>query len=190
MKISVLGPPGAGKGTQATLLAKTLGIPRICAGEMLRELGKERSSLGKKVKETIEGGELVPDDLVSTLLEGRLKEGDAKKGFVLDGIPRTENQVQMFDKLFSLDKVILLKLDKETAISRLLGRGREDDTPKAIERRFAIFNREIGRIAERYRAAGVLVEIDAKGDPQEVHRRIISHLTNEQTNKDQIGRAD
>lgn len=184
MLISVLGPPGAGKGTQAKLLAKTLGVPRICAGEMLRELSGEESRLGKRVKETITRGELVPNELVLDLLRKRLAESDTQGGFVLDGIPRTEDQVRMFAKLFSLDKVFLLKLDGETAIARLLERGREDDTPKAIERRFAIFNREIGKISKRYQKAGILVEIDAGGDPREVHRRILVELEKGNAGKD------
>lgn len=177
MRIAIIGLPGSGKGSQARLLSETFSIPRICVGEMLRELGKEKSALGRKVKETLKRGELVPDDLVLVLLKQRLKKSDTRKGFVLDGIPRTSNQVRMFHKLFSLDKTFLLRVAEKVAITRLLKRGREDDTPEAIKKRLEIFNREIGQIAELCRELGVLVEIDAAGDSvQAVHQRILAEL--------------
>lgn len=180
MKLAVLGPPGSGKGSQAELLSKTFSIPRICAGEMLRELSREKSRLGKRVKEAVEKGELVSDDLVSTLLEQRLEESGIQKGFILDGTPRTLNQAQMYRKLFTLDKVILLKIDEKTATARLLRRGREDDNPEAIKRRFTNFNREIGPIAELHRRLGVLVEIDTRNDSiQAVHQKILAELRQE-----------
>lgn len=176
MRISVIGSPGAGKGSQAKLLSETFSIPRICAGEMLRELANEKSALGKRVKETIERGELVPGDLVVTLLKRRLKKSDTKKGFILDGIPRTSNQVRMFRKLFSLDKIFLLRVDEKTAMERLRKRGRKDDTPEAIRRRLANFNREIDRIVAMYRDPGVLIEVNANAAPQVVHQRILAEL--------------
>lgn len=176
MKLTILGLPGSGKGSQAELLSKTFSIPRICVGAMLRELSRGRDDLGKKVRETLKKGELVPDDLVFTLLNQRLRKSDTRKGFILDGIPRTLNQAQMFRELFSLEKVFLLKIDEKTAIARLLKRGREDDTPEAIKRRFTIFSREIGQIVALYRGLGVLVEIDAKDDSQVVHQRILAEL--------------
>jgi len=176
MKLVVLGLPGAGKGSQAVLLSKALSIPRICAGEMLREISKEKSSLGKIVKETVQKGELVSDDLIFTLLKQRLRKSDTRKGFILDGTPRTLNQAQMFRKLFSLDKVFVLKIDEKTAMTRLLKRGRGDDTPVAIGRRFEIFNREIGQIVKLYHDLGILVEINAKAAPQVAHKEILSHL--------------
>lgn len=176
MKLAVLGPPGAGKGTQAELLAKTFAIPRISMGELLRELGRERSELGKRVKRTLVKGELVPDDLVLTLLKERLRKSDTKKGFVLDGIPRTLKQAQEFHKLFSLDKIFVLKIGEKTATARLLKRGREDDTPEAIKKRFAIFNRGVGKIIELYRSSRVLEESDAGDRPRVVHQRILSRL--------------
>lgn len=176
MKLAVLGFPGAGKGSQAKLLSETLSIPRICPGEMLRALSREKSPLGKRVKVMIEKGELVPDNLVLALLRQRLGESDAQRGFILDGTPRTLNQAQMFRKLFSLDKVFVLKIDEKTAMARLLKRGREDDTPEAIGRRFKIFNREIDQIVKLYHGLSILVEIDANATPQVVHKRTLSQL--------------
>ena len=180
MRIAIIGLPGSGKGSQARLLSETFSIPRICAGEMLRELGKEKSALGRKVKETLKRGELVPDDLVLALLKQRLKKSDTRRGFVLDGIPRTLNQVRMFRKLFSLDKVFLLRVAEKVAVARLLKRGREDDTPEQIKKRLEIFNREIGQIAELCRELGVLVEIHTAGDSvQATHQRILAELNQE-----------
>src|SRR5947208_11932054 len=122
MRLILLGPPGAGKGTQAEKLSTYLGVPRISPGEILRHNVAENTDLGKKAKAFMDSGKLVPDDLVIAMTERRLKEPDAKKGFILDGFPRTIAQAEALSKLTKIDAVVSLFLEPEELIKRNTGR--------------------------------------------------------------------
>jgi adenylate kinase len=122
MKLVLLGPPGAGKGTQAVRLADHFGVPRISTGDILRRQVADKTELGKKAATYVRSGRLVPDALVIEMVRKRLQEKDAKKGFILDGFPRTREQAQALDKMAKLDRALLLFLDPEDLIKRSTGR--------------------------------------------------------------------
>ena len=122
MRIILLGPPGAGKGTQAKILAEELSIPHISTGDILRKASSQRTPLGLKAKGYMNKGQLVPDDLIIELIEERLGKGDCQRGFLLDGFPRTVSQARTLEKISSIDKVIELKLADKVVMERLCGR--------------------------------------------------------------------
>lgn len=122
MRIILLGPPGAGKGTQAKVLTKRLGIPHISTGDILRQAVLEETPLGLKAKGYMDKGHLVPDNLIIDLIKERMKREDCKKGFLLDGFPRTMPQAQALEKISSIDKVLNLKIEDDVAMERLSGR--------------------------------------------------------------------
>jgi len=179
--IVMLGAPGAGKGTQAVRIAETHGIPHISTGEMLRGAIAAGSELGQKVKEIVESGALVPDELVVEVIRERLSQPDAQKGFVLDGFPRTIGQAEALDTLLAelgrpLEIVLELELAEETAVERMLGRaaeqGRADDTPEVIKNRFAVYRRQTEPLSNYYRSTGILVAIDSSPGMDEVFAEI------------------
>jgi adenylate kinase len=162
MNILLLGPQGSGKGTQAKLISKTYGIPHIATGDMIREMKELDTPLGREVKAVYDAGELVNDDLMIRLIEGRLDRGDTIPGFVLDGFPRTMPQAEALDSLLqalgrALDVVFDLQVpDRETLLERMLKRaaeeGRSDDTPDAIRRRLELYEAETAPLVEYYRS--------------------------------------
>jgi len=122
MRIILLGPPGAGKGTQAKTITGELGIPHISTGDILRKAIEEKTPLGLKAKDYMDRGHLVPDDLIINLVRERIKREDCKKGFLLDGFPRTIPQAQALEEISNVDKVIKIKIENDVAIERLSGR--------------------------------------------------------------------
>ncbi|WP_022670793.1 adenylate kinase [Hippea alviniae] len=127
MILILLGAPGVGKGTQGVLISKEYGIPQISTGDILRKEVKEETELGKKAKQYMDKGELVPDDIIIDMMEKRIKEDDCKNGFILDGFPRTTTQAEAFDEMLkknslSLDKVLLIDVPEEEIVERLTGR--------------------------------------------------------------------
>src|SRR2546427_6557928 len=122
MKLVLLGPPGAGKGTQAVRLAEHFGVPHISTGDILRRQVAEKTDLGKKAEKYVRAGKLVPDDLVIEMVRKRFKQKDARKGFILDGFPRTREQAEALDKMVKVDAALLLFLDPEDLIKRSTGR--------------------------------------------------------------------
>ncbi|MGA9762983.1 MAG: adenylate kinase [Gaiellaceae bacterium] len=181
LNIVMLGAPGAGKGTQAVRIAETHGIPHISTGEMLRGAIAAGSELGQKVKEIVESGALVPDELVVEVIRERLAQPDAQNGFVLDGFPRTIGQAEALDSLLSelarpLEIVLELELGEETAVERMLGRaadqGRADDTPEVIKNRFEVYRRQTEPLSNYYRSTGILVAIDSSPGMDEVFAEI------------------
>jgi adenylate kinase len=181
LNLIMLGAPGAGKGTQAVRVAEMHGIPHISTGEMLRGAIAAGSDLGQKVKSIVESGALVPDELVIDVIRDRLAESDTRKGFVLDGFPRTLGQAEALDVLLAelgrpLEVVLELELAEDTAVERMLGRaaeqGRADDTPDVIRNRFEVYRRQTEPLSEHYRNKGILVAVDSTPSVDEVFTAI------------------
>jgi adenylate kinase len=185
MRLIILGPPGAGKGTQAERIAEHYSIPAISTGDIFRANIKNETELGKQVKEILASGGYVSDDITNAIVEDRLHEDDARGGFLLDGYPRTTAQVTALDAMLaksdhSVDKVLELVVDDEVVVDRLLKRaeveGRVDDTEEVIRERMAIYHRETKPLSDAYRERGLLVTVDGVGDVDEVAARIVAAL--------------
>jgi adenylate kinase len=181
MRVIFLGPPGSGKGTQAKLLAERLDIPAISTGDMLREAVREGTALGRRAQAIMEAGELVPDDLVIDLARDRIAAPDARRGFLLDGFPRTTAQARALDRLLegngeALNAVINLLVPEKTLTERMLGRaameGRSDDRPETVAERLRVYREKTAPLVEHYRAAGLLKDVDGSGEIFEVAGRI------------------
>ena len=182
----LIGPPGAGKGTQAALLAEAYGIPAISTGDIFRDNVKNKTELGLQVKSIMDRGEYVPDSLTNELIRNRLSHADAEPGFLLDGYPRTNNQVNELDDILSsqhriLDAVVLLVADPDELVRRLLKRaeeqGRTDDTEEIIRHRQDVYRAETQPLIEIYSARGLVVEIDGLGGIKEITQRILDGLS-------------
>ncbi|MFJ6131974.1 adenylate kinase [Janibacter terrae] len=185
MRLIILGPPGAGKGTQATAIARHYGIPAVSTGDIFRANIKNETELGLQVKEILATGGYVSDDITNAIVEARLDEADAEPGFLLDGYPRTTAQVTALDAMLaksdhSVDKVLELVVDDEVVVQRLLKRaeleGRVDDTEDVIRERMAIYHRETEPLSDAYEARGLLVTVDGEGEVEDVARRIFAAL--------------
>ena len=170
MNLLVLGPQGAGKGTQAQRIAADFGIPHISTGDMFRAAIDAQTPLGRRVQPILASGELVPDALTVELIGDRLSAPDAAEGFILDGFPRNLEQATALDELLEsldrrLDAVLFFDLSDDVAMERLLKRAslenRADDTPEVIQRRLAIYHRETKPVIEHYRVKGLLVPLNA-----------------------------
>ena len=185
MRLIILGPPGAGKGTQAARIAERLGIPAISTGDIFRANIKDQTELGKKVQGILAAGGYVPDEVTNEIVEDRLTWDDAASGFLLDGYPRTSGQVDALDEMLArhdhaLDAVIELEVDEDAVVDRLLKRaeieGRADDTEEVIRERQAIYRKETAPLAEHYGVVGILVKVDGMGSVDEVTDRVIAAL--------------
>ena len=183
-RLLIIGPPGAGKGTQAGKIAETYGVPAISTGDIFRANIKGGTELGKRVQAIIESGELVPDSLTNEIVEDRLGQADAAAGFLLDGYPRTVDQVTALDGMLegdSLDAVVLLEADVDAVVTRLLKRaeleGRADDTEEVIRHRQNVYAEQTAPLVELFSKRGILVSVDGMGTPDEVAERIASGLT-------------
>lgn len=179
MRLLFVGPPGAGKGTQASRVAGQLGVPHISTGEMFREQAGTGTDLGQQVKAIMAAGEYVPDELTVAMLEQRLAQPDANSGFILDGFPRTSGQVAALDGLIGedgLDRVVVLEVDDEELVRRLLTRGRGDDTEETIRNRFRVFHDQTAPLLEIYGGRGLLISVDGMGDIDDVTGRILTTL--------------
>jgi adenylate kinase len=177
LNVLLLGPQGAGKGTQAKRIASAYGIPHVATGDMLRASIAERSDVGMRVKSVVESGRLVPDELMIDLIRARIAAEDTDAGFILDGFPRTTAQAEALDTMFgdigrNFSVVFALQLGDQVAVERLLLRGklegRVDDNPDAIAKRLAAYHRETEPLVEYYRTRGNLVTINADRTEGEV----------------------
>jgi adenylate kinase len=185
MRLIILGPPGAGKGTQAVRIAERLSIPAISTGDIFRSNIKDRTELGQRVEAILASGGYVPDEVTNEIVEDRLTWDDAAHGFLLDGYPRTNGQVEALDAMLAkaghaLDSVLELTVDEDAVVSRLLKRaeleGRADDTEEVIRERQAIYRRETAPLAAHYAQAGLLLQVDGMGEVDEVTERILAAL--------------
>ena len=175
-RILFLGPPGAGKGTQAGMLAKTLKVPHISTGEMLRNAVADGSELGKQVESVMAAGDLVSDDLVVAIVDERLDQEDARCGYLLDGFPRNVAQANALNDavIDAIGTVLLLEVDTEELVSRLLKRaddeGRADDNEATIRRRLKVYHAETAPLVEHYGDA--VIRVDGVGGINEVFSRV------------------
>ena len=172
MRIILFGPPGCGKGTQAAFITEALSIPHLSTGDMLRSAVSSKSEIGLKAKEIMEKGDLVSDEIVLSIVQERVANSDSKRGFILDGFPRTVNQAQRLDLLLSksqkIDCVLRIKVDEEEIIKRLIDRGRNDDKPEIIKNRFKSYNAETQPLIPFYESRGILFNIDGMQEVEKV----------------------
>jgi adenylate kinase len=185
MRLIILGPPGAGKGTQAAKISSTFGIPAISTGDIFRANIKNETPLGLQVKEVLASGGYVTDEITNAIVRDRLFEDDAEQGFLLDGFPRTAAQVETLDEILGehghqLEAVLELTVDEDAVVQRLLKRaetdGREDDTEEVIRERQAIYRRETAPLTEVYSTRGLLVQVDGMGSVEDVFARVRAAL--------------
>ena len=185
MRLLIVGPPGAGKGTQAARLAAHYAIPAISTGDIFRRNVADGTELGKQVQAIMNAGEYVPDSLTNELVRDRLAQPDATNGFLLDGYPRTKAQVLELDEMLAptghgLDHVVELVVDGEEVVQRLLERahteGRADDTEEVIRRRQQVYDEETAPLVDLYDARGLLVRVDGQGSVDEVAQHVVEAL--------------
>lgn len=180
-RLLIMGPPGAGKGTQARFLAEHFGVPAISTGAIFRANVSQATELGLKAKTYLDAGEYVPDDVTNNMVRDRIGERDAMGGFLLDGYPRTEQQVKELDEMIAatgghLDVVICLTVDQEELVTRLLSRaaveGRTDDTEEVIRRRQEVYNAQTEPVLDIYRRRGQVVDVAGMGEVVDVADRV------------------
>ena len=180
-----MGPPGAGKGTQAQVVADRFGIPAISTGDIFRSNVSQGTELGVEAKRYMDAGEYVPDSVTNLMVRHRIDEPDAEKGFLLDGYPRTLAQVDELDGMIKftghrLDAVVVLTVDPDELVRRLTARaqseGRSDDTEDVIRRRQEVYTEQTEPLIEVYRGRGLLHEVDGIGEVDEVSNRILDSL--------------
>jgi adenylate kinase len=191
MKLILLGPPGAGKGTQARRLEEQFGLRQLSTGDMLRAAVAAGTELGLRAKDIMSRGDLVPDDLVVSLLLERIKAPDCAKGFVLDGFPRTVAQAEALDRALAaqgvkIDHVVALKVDEKALFNRIDGRARDaqatgqplrpDDNPETLKQRIRVYNEQTAPILPYYERAGRLQWIDGMASIDEVYRQLTKAL--------------
>jgi adenylate kinase len=182
VKIMLLAPPGAGKGTQGARLAERFNVPRIVVGDLLRDHIRRRTQLGRRAQEYVERGDLVPDDIVLDVVLPAADKAAESGGFVLDGFPRTMPQAlaaaDLCNRLgISFDAVVSLDVPEEELVTRLLGRakeaGRVDDTPEVIQRRLRVFGEQTAPLIRYYRERGILVPVNGNQPPDDVTDEIM-----------------
>ncbi|GAA1878203.1 adenylate kinase [Pseudonocardia ailaonensis] len=179
MRLVLVGPPGAGKGTQAERLAEQLDIPHISTGDLFRANLRDETPLGVEAKKYMDAGDLVPDSVTVGMVKDRLAEPDAVKGFILDGFPRTVPQADSLSEILAgygveLDAIVEFRVDDEVVVARLLGRGRSDDNESVIRNRQQVYRDETAPLLGYY--ADRLVTVDAVGEVAEITDRVLAAL--------------
>lgn len=185
MRILMMGPPGAGKGTQAKVVAERLGIPTISTGDIFRSNLAGRTELGLTAQRYMEAGEYVPDEVTNDMVRVRLAQPDTERGFLLDGYPRTVDQVKALDAILAedgheLESVVVLDVDRDELVQRLLRRaqieGRADDTEEVIRRRQEVYAEETAPLIAIYRERDLVLTVEGSGEIDEVSGRVLSVL--------------
>jgi adenylate kinase len=185
MRLIIMGPPGAGKGTQAKIIASRMSIPAISTGDIFRANVAEQTPLGVEAKRYMDAGDYVPDTVTNAMVRDRLAEDDAAKGFLLDGYPRTVAQVEELDGMLaatgqSIDAVLVLTVDRDEVVQRLLKRaqieGRTDDTEDVIRHRQEVYAEQTAPLLQVYAERGLVHEVDGLGDVDEVTERVLAAL--------------
>ncbi|MEK9663561.1 MAG: adenylate kinase [Candidatus Nanopelagicales bacterium] len=183
MRLIIMGPPGAGKGTQAVVVAKSLGVPHISTGDIFRANVSEGTDLGREAKRYMDAGEYVPDSVTNAMVRDRISHDDCRPGFLLDGYPRTLEQVSELDMMLqsdglSIDRAIELTVNTDEVVERLLKRaqdqGRADDTAEVIRRRLEVYAEQTAPLIAVYAERGLLVQVDGMGEVDEVTGRILA----------------
>ncbi|MFC4554392.1 adenylate kinase [Georgenia faecalis] len=184
-RLVLLGPPGAGKGTQAARLSDCLGVPAISTGDIFRANVADATELGRRAQRYMDAGEYVPDEVTNAMVRARLAEPDTEQGFLLDGYPRTAEQVRELDAMLDeqgrrLDAVVEITAAADVVIARLLGRAREqgraDDTDVVIRRRLEVYREQTEPLTSLYAERDLLVQVDGIGEVDEVTERIVGAL--------------
>ncbi|MEQ3550571.1 adenylate kinase [Pseudonocardia nematodicida] len=179
MRLVLVGPPGAGKGTQAEKMAERLDVPHISTGDLFRANLRDETELGREAKRYMDAGDLVPDEVTVGMVRDRLGDADTASGFILDGFPRNTAQAKSLgeildEKDLALDAVVQFDVEDEVVVQRLLGRGRSDDNEDTIRNRQRVYREETAPLLEYYRDQ--LVTIDAVGEVGEITERVFSAL--------------
>ncbi|TQC46876.1 adenylate kinase [Rhodococcus sp. WS4] len=179
MRLVLLGPPGAGKGTQAAILSEKLGVPHISTGDLFRANIGQSTPLGLEAKKYLDAGDLVPSEITNNMVKARVGEPDAANGFLLDGFPRTVDQAQALEAILAelntkLDAVLSFVVDEDVVVERMLARGRADDKEDVIRNRLRVYREETAPLLDYYKDQ--LVTVDALGEVDEVNARALAAL--------------
>ena len=179
MKVILIGIQGSGKSTQGNILSEKLGVPYLSTGHIFREMAKEKTELGRYIKEVMNAGYLIPDDKTLEIVTEYLSRPEYKEGYIIDGFPRTLVQAESFEN--GIDHVIYLKVSDEEALKRLAlrnGEGRFDETPAALQKRIDLFHKFTEPVLDFYRKKGRLVELNGEKEIKEISEEILKRIKN------------